>query len=138
MPWCVLGSFHEVASALATFALAMLCQSRQGRIIFFDQHTRVHVVHVWTTPRRQMLRMQLVFRTLNKDTEQPNHNLDYIAPLLRDQLMPIRHALTDNPYSYTVADVQSASSCRLLVQASSELALPLRCALVQGVTLPLH
>ena len=32
----------------------------------------------------------LIFRTVNRDLLAPNANSDYIAPLFRDKLMPIR------------------------------------------------
>jgi len=35
---------------------------------------------------------QLLFRTMNQDTHEPHPNQDYLAALLRDQLMPIRCA----------------------------------------------
>lgn len=37
-----------------------------------------------------MYLLQLTFRTFNRDYGLPNHNDDYLAPLLRDSLMPAR------------------------------------------------
>lgn len=41
----------------------------------------------------------LIFRTVNRDLLAPNANADYIAPLFRDKLMPIRGWLNRNFYS---------------------------------------
>ncbi|KAG1674927.1 hypothetical protein FOA52_014720 [Chlamydomonas sp. UWO 241] len=36
------------------------------------------------------VRVQLTFRTLNRDLRQPDHNDDYLAVKLRDELVPVR------------------------------------------------
>jgi O-methyltransferase involved in polyketide biosynthesis len=42
----------------------------------------------------------LTFRTFNRDYDLPNHNDDYLAPLLRDSLMPARGKMHRNKSAF--------------------------------------
>ena len=47
----------------------------------------------WLTRTQPTNYDMLIFRTLNQDMDEPNHNKDYLAIKLRDELMPIRFAM---------------------------------------------
>ena len=47
----------------------------------------------WLTRTQPTNYDMLIFRTLNQDMDEPNHNKDYLAIKLRDELMPIRSAI---------------------------------------------
>jgi hypothetical protein len=61
-------------SAFLTSCFALVCSARS--------RTRF--------PPFPLFPSQLVFRTLNRDLGLPNHNDDYLAERLRDELMPVR------------------------------------------------